>query len=213
MKKAFTLVLALALVLLLSLTACGNGSESPDPTPTSSESNRPDPAPTNSGGATANTQGSGADNTAQPTENGTNADNSVGMTKEEFLAFFGLDIDAVEPEGFTNIEIYGCTTKEGDVFLQVEEASVTPENVQAWFEKIFLAIKQISDDGKLYDSLVFDTEYEAPTTYGSMVYTTFTYKYDGKGILVTLSYDPLGFGMSKNEIKKISTYQIMLAME
>ena len=207
MRKIFLFLLAA--VMAVSLAACGENNENsiPASTPESSGSITTD---IQGGGNTA--QGSGG-NTAQPTESDTNADNSVGMTKEEFLAIFGLDADAVKPVGFTNIEIYGCTTKEGDVYLQVDEASVTPENVQAWFEKIFFTIKQLADDGKLYDSFIFDAEYEQPTVYGTMVYSTFTYKYEGKGVLVTLAYDPLGFGMSKNEIKKISTYSIMLAME
>jgi len=197
MKKA--LLLLLALMLVLSLAACGGKNENIDSELTSNEN------------STGDTQENTDDNSTQPTENDINSDNSITLTKEEFLSFFGLDIDSIKPNGFTDIEIYGCTTKEGDVYLQVDEASITSENVQAWFEKMYDKIKQISDDGKLYDSFTFNTEYQLPISYGTMVYSTFTYKYGGKGVLVILSYDPLGFSMSKNEIKKISTYQIALA--
>ncbi|MDR1892479.1 MAG: hypothetical protein LBQ48_05685 [Oscillospiraceae bacterium] len=198
MKKIFTALLVVA--LLFSLAACGENEESNSTPTTSGESSTT--APQWNGGTSSET----------PTES-TTSNNSPNMTKEEFLALFGLSEDDIQPNGFANYEIWGCISNEGTVYIQIDEAGGVSENVQAWFEKIFDKIKQISDDGKLYNSLAFDTEYKLPTSYGKSAFSQFIYKYNGKGVVVNLGFDPFGFGLSNNEIKKISAYEIIFAMQ
>jgi hypothetical protein len=205
MKKAITL--ALALMLAFSLAACG-GNETPsggNSTPSTTSENIVTEQPVGAGG-----EDSGS-TTEKPAETSGNSSSNL-PTREEFLSWFGFVTGDFEPTGFVELNLNGCTTKEGDVFIKIDESSGSPENVRAWFESFHNKVKAISDDGKLYTDLTLKDEYTLPTSYGKSAYSQFTYKYNGKTVLVNLGFDPFTLGLSKNEIISNSSYQVTLIL-
>ena len=204
MKKIFAIMFVLVLTLSM-IAACGDGDSNITATPAVGSSNNitPSNAPES---PPSDKSGTSLENQTDFTE----PSNTGSMTKEEFLALFGLTEDDIRPGGFVNYEIWGCTTKEGTVYIQIDEASGTSAIVQEWFERMFEKIKQVSDDGKLHEFIGLDSEYVLPTAYGASVYTMFAYIYKDDWIVICLNFDPFGFGLSSNEIKKISAYEIIL---
>ncbi len=79
---------------------------------------------------------------------------TYGYTEEDiipahFISFEELKMDAGEP---------GEIGSTGFIKINIESGATTQEDFDAWFEKIFAKMTELSKDGKLYNSYLLDTE-------------------------------------------------------
>ncbi len=165
------LALTLALVMPLSLAACGGGDDnktlsSSDIPPSSSgqeqePSSTPDPdSDENQPSGDEDTPPSEPDNTGSesPSPNDT-------LTAADILQVYGFTEDDITPAHFISFENVrmdggdpGDIGSTGFISINIEKGATTPEDYNAWFEKLFAKMAEVSKDGKLYKDYLFETE-------------------------------------------------------
>ena len=137
MKKV--LAILLAAMMLLSLAACGNN----DDNPSGSENNPGTSQSDNQGG----TENQGGENNSSPSTQGTTEPEELSVP--EVLAKYGFTEEIVKPDE-TVLNVTAEKRYTGDYKVTFEVDAEYP-NGYTYMEKIFGAIKSISDDGKVYN--------------------------------------------------------------
>ncbi len=147
MKKIFALLIVL--MMLFSLAACV------------SDNNTPLGGQTDNHGVSQNADNASIPDTAEPDNTGDNStDNNDGdtLTVESFLKLYGFTADDISPNHFTSfedVEMVGSTEpgkrdSKGIIRINVEKGKTTAEDYNAWFEKLYVKMTELSDDGKLW---------------------------------------------------------------
>jgi hypothetical protein len=175
MRKLLTLALALALTL--TLAACGGGNDTPTTTPSGGDS----AAPTSSQEENETTPPT---STLESTSEIASSDPASGTeTPESYLAQFGLTVDAITPEGTTDIVLEDGEPK---MLMFNLEQDATPDHV-ANFNKFLNALIAVSDDGKANVGGNEFTEANLDRNVGQL---GVSYMYEGKELRIVMSVDP-----------------------
>ena len=154
MKKI--LALLLVMMLVFSLAACGND-ESPSGSDNPSTSNQEQ---------TDNTDNSGNGDSTESNEGGNKTpeyEDDV-YTAEEFLGVYGFKKEDITPNhliSFSDATMDGKkkpgeALSSGYIVITVDKEATTADDYNAWFDALYSAMTELSEDGKLYKNSMED---------------------------------------------------------
>ena len=156
MKKI--LALLLVMMLVFSLAACGN-----DETPSGSDN----PGTSNQE-QTDNTDNSGNGDSTGNNEGGEETPEYEDdiYTAEEFLGVYGFKKEDITPNhlvSFSDATMDGKkkpgeALSSGYIVITVDKDATTADDYNAWFEALYSAMTELSEDGKLYKNYMEDKE-------------------------------------------------------
>jgi|GEM_PF-6857390 len=129
----------------------------------------------------------------------------------DFLAVYGLTVEDATPEGFLffTAQIHGPAA--GDIFIHVKDEA-TPEQVQAWFERLFYQFQALADDGEMHSLMSTSIPATLPNQYIGRAYGDWAYRYRNGYVFIMMCYDPAWCAIGTYQNNPPASYKLNLAI-